>query len=142
MNVNGIQQSGAATTVAPALAAVGTDTNVSLQLSGKGTGLALIGDTGTATAVAGAATLSTQRGVVTSEALTTAAGADYVMTLTNTKISASSLIFVTVDNGTNSTEGLAVNRVTPGSGSATIRIRNTHAASALNGTIKIGFLIA
>lgn len=98
-------------------------------------------DTGTASAVAGAATLSKASGTITSEALTTAAGSDYVLTLTNTLVSATSKVFVSVDNGTNTTEGIAVNRVTPGAGSVVIRVRNTHAASALNGTIKINFLV-
>ena len=140
-NVNGVQQSGSATTVAPSLAATGSDTNINLQLSGQGTGKVLLGDTGTATATAGAATSNTQRGTITSEALTTAAGSDYVLTLTNSKISSSSIIVASADNGTNTTEGIAINRITPGSGSATIRVRNTHASSALNGTIKINFAV-
>jgi hypothetical protein len=102
---------------------------------------AKLSDTSTTAAVAGAAELNTQSGTITSEALTTAAGADYVLTLTNSLISATSKIFASVDNGTNTTEGMAVNRVTPGSGSVVIRIRNTHAADALNGTIKISFAV-
>jgi hypothetical protein len=97
--------------------------------------------TTTASATAGAATLSQAIGTVTSEAVTTAAGADYTLTLTNTLITASSYLCVTVDNGTNTTAGLAVGRVTPASGSATILVRNTHASAALNGTIKIRFVI-
>lgn len=101
-------------------------------------------DTSTASATAGAATLNTQTGVITSEALTTAAGSDYVLTLTNSLITASgagSNVFVSVDNGTNTTEGLSVQRVTPSAGSVVIRIRNSHAADALNGTIKIRFSV-
>ena len=140
-NVNYVQESGAITSVAPSVAAGGSDTNVSLQLSGQGTGLVAVGDTGTAAATAGAATLSKQRGTITSEGLTTAAGADYVLTLTNTKIAAASIVLATVDNGTNTIEGLAVNRVTPAAGSVVIRIRNTHATLALNGTIKVNFAV-
>lgn len=98
-------------------------------------------DKGTATASGGAATLNQHAGKITSEAIVTAAGADYVLTLTNSLIAATSLILATADNGTNTTEGLAVNRVTPGAGSATIRVRNTHASSALNGTIVITFVV-
>lgn len=98
-------------------------------------------DGGVATATAGAATLSTYSGKVTSEAITTAAGADYTLTLTNTKIAATDILLVTVANGTNTTVGIAVNRVTAGAGSATILIRNTHASSALNGTIVISFVV-
>lgn len=98
-------------------------------------------DTGTVSATAGAATLNKQSGTITSEALTTAAGSDYVLTLTNSLITTTSKVFVTVDNGTNTTEGISVQRVTPGPGSAVIRVRNVHAASALNGTIKISFVV-
>lgn len=95
----------------------------------------------TATATAGAATLHKLSGVVTSEAITTAAAADYVLTLTNREIAATDIVLATASNGTNTTEGLAVNRVTPAAGSVIIRVRNTHSASALNGTIKIAYLV-
>lgn len=98
-------------------------------------------DNGTASATAGAATLSKVVGKVTSEALTTAAGADYTLTLTNTKIAAADLVFVSVANGTNTTEGLAVNRVQPAAGSCVIKIRNTHASAALNGTIVVSYFV-
>lgn len=98
-------------------------------------------DAGTATATAGAATLSKQAGVVTSEALTTAAGAAYTLTLTNTLIAATSIILVSIANGTNTQGVLTLGRVTPGSGSATITVWNTHASQALNGTIKVSFLV-
>lgn len=98
-------------------------------------------DGATATAVAGAATLSKQCGVVTSEAITTAAGAAYTLTLTNTLIAATSILLVSFANGTNTQGTLELSLVTPGAGSATIVIRNTHASQALNGTIKISFLV-
>lgn len=102
-----------------------------------------IADSGTktATATGGAATLAKTSGKITSEALTTAAGADYVLTLTNSAIAAADLVFASVDNGTNTTEGLAINRVTPGAGSVVIRVRNTHASAALNGTVVISFWV-
>jgi hypothetical protein len=94
-----------------------------------------------ATAAAGAATAQGGAGVITSEALVTAAAADYTLTLTDGFITTTSIIVVNVAQGTNTTEGLAVNRITPAAGSAVIRIRNTHASAALNGTIKISYLI-
>lgn len=97
--------------------------------------------TKTASATAGAATLAKTQGKITSESITAAAGADYVLTLTNTKIAATDIVLVSVANGTNTTEGLAVNRVQPAAGSAVIRIRNTHASAALNGTIVVSFLV-
>lgn len=99
------------------------------------------GTAGTATASGGAATLAAFNGTVTSEALTTAAAADYVLTLTNSKILAASRVFASVDNGTNTTEGMSVQRITPAAGSVVIRVRNTHATVAWNGTIKINFYV-
>lgn len=139
--VNELTATNAATGNAPSLAATGGDTNIDLQLSAKGTGSVALGDSGTASATAGAATLNTTRGVITSEALTTAAGADYTLTLTNSKVAATDIVFATVQQGTNTTEGLSVQRITPGSGSVVILVRNTHASSALNGTIKVGFWV-
>lgn len=122
--------------------AVGDSSNVDVTLKSKGTGSVALDDgTLTATATAGAATLSKQHGVVTSEALTTAAGSDYTLTLTNTKVSTSSIVLVSLDNGTNTTAGIYVRLVTPGSGSVVIIVRNAHASSALNGTIKIVFCV-
>jgi hypothetical protein len=98
-------------------------------------------ESSTATAAAGAATLNLLAGKITSEAITTAAGSDYVLTLTNANIVAADHVFVSVANGTNTTEGIAVNRVQPAAGSCVIRIRNTHASSALNGTIVIAYYV-
>lgn len=97
-------------------------------------------DVSSASATAGAATCNAYAGTITSEALTTAAGADYVLTLTNDKITASSTVLAAVEHGTNTTEGLLVGRITPAAGSVVIRVRNAHASSALNGTIKVKFL--
>lgn len=96
---------------------------------------------GTVSAVAGAATLNTGRGVVTSESLTTAAGAVYTLTLTDSVITADSIVLVSVGNGSNTTVGPGLVGVVPSAGSATIAVRNTHAASAFNGTIKISFVV-
>jgi hypothetical protein len=95
----------------------------------------------TASATAGAATLNAVSGVITSEALTTGEGDDYTLTLTNNKISATSIVLVSVGNGTNTTDALAVGSVTPDAGEVVILIRNTHAATDLDGTIKIAFAV-
>lgn len=99
-------------------------------------------ENGTATASAGAATANTQSGVITSESLTTASGADYTLTLTNSKISSGSNVMVTVGRG-GSTQGIPhLLKVTAGSGSATIVVRNIHSTEAFNGTILVQFLVA
>jgi hypothetical protein len=91
----------------------------------------------TAAATAGAATLNAGYGVITSEALTTAAAAVYTLTWTNSAVAATSLALCSVGNGTNTTVGPSLAGVTPGAGSLVVVVRNTHASSALNGTIKV-----
>jgi len=97
--------------------------------------------TNTATSTAGAATINTQTGVITTEALSTAAGATYTMTLTNSLIQAGSVVIPTIGKGTATTGEPVVQFVTPAAGSCVILIRNVAAAAALNGTIKIGFVV-
>jgi len=117
-------------------------TNVArISLDTRAAGGFVVQDKGTVSATAGAATLSQQAGVVTSEALTTAAGADYTLTLTNTLVAATSIVFVSLATGTNTIAPIYVSKVTPGSGSVVIVVRNGHASSALDGTIKISFLV-
>lgn len=98
-------------------------------------------DTGTktATAVAGAATLNKASGKITTEALTTAAGASYTLTLTNSAIAAADTVFASVANGTNSAGLPVIGLVTAGAGSAAIIVNNMHASAALNGTLVISF---
>ncbi|PZU22216.1 MAG: hypothetical protein DI589_12085 [Shinella sp.] len=98
-------------------------------------------DNGTASATTGAATLNKVAGKVTSEALTTAAAATYTLTLTNSKIAASDLVFASVALGTATTGTPAVARVTPAAGSAVIVIQNIHASAALNGTIVVSYAV-
>lgn len=97
---------------------------------------------GTAAAAAGAATLHAPAGVVTSEALTTAAGAEYVLTLSNSLVTAGSVVVVSLAWGSNTVGPVYVSRVTPGAGSVTIRVLNAHPSSALNGTLRISYFVA
>jgi hypothetical protein len=107
-------------------------------------GGALQVDTGTKTATAsgGAATLAKDSGKITSESLTTAAGATYTLTLTNSSIAAADMVFASVAYGTATAGTPTVTRVTPGANSVVIVIQNIHASAALNGTIVISFLVA
>lgn len=95
----------------------------------------------TGTSTAGAATVNTQAGTVTTEALVTAAAATYTFTLTNALIKATSQVFVSVGKGTATAGEPAVHFVTPAAGSAVILIRNDAAAAALNGTITISYFV-
>lgn len=97
--------------------------------------------TGSATSTAGAATINTQTGVITTEALTTAAGATYTMTLTNSRINANSIVNVSVAKGTATTGSMVVTWVTPVAGSVVIICQNIHATVAVNGTIELAFTV-
>lgn len=106
-----------------------------------GTQIQLDAGTKTATAVTGAATLNKMAGVITSESLTTAAAADYTLTLTNSDIAAADQVFASVALGTSTTGIPAVATVTPGAGQVVIVVQNIAASAALNGTIKIAFAV-
>lgn len=93
---------------------------------------------GTATAAAGAVTLHAHAGIITTESLTTAAGATYTLTLTNSYINTSSVILVSPDKASSTGTPCFV-YATPGSGTATIVIQNVHASAAFNAAIKIAF---
>ncbi|UOF78917.1 hypothetical protein [Caudoviricetes sp.] len=96
----------------------------------------------TAAATAGAVTLSADAGKITSEALTTAQNDIYTLTLTNDKIKANSLVFVTVADGTNTQGTPMVGQVNPANGSVVIEVINKHAtAEAFNGTVEVSFMV-
>lgn len=101
----------------------------------------LSADNQTVTAAAGAATLDGQVGIVTTEALTTAAGADYTLTLTNARVKTGSVVLASVFNGSNSAGTPIVRYIAPGDGVVTIKVYNLHSANALNGTLKIAFVV-
>lgn len=90
------------------------------------------------TAVAGAVTSNVYKGIVTSEALTTAGLALYTLTLTNNKITANSQVVCSVDKNGSAGEPTLLN-VTPAAGSVVINVKNEHASTALNAAIKIRF---
>jgi hypothetical protein len=95
----------------------------------------------TATATAGAATCHSSIGVVTSEALTTAAAGTYALTVTNNQVDANTLVFVQLANGTNSAGAPTVTTATAGNGSFLVIVRNNHASIQLNGTLKFQFML-
>jgi hypothetical protein len=102
----------------------------------------LSGDSGTATAAAGAATCNHQLCVITTEALTTAAAADYTLTLTNTYADVGGLVFVSVGQGTNTTVPCFWHSISiTADNTIQIKVRNAHASAALNGTLVINVLV-
>ena len=94
---------------------------------------------GTATATAGAATLNNRFGRITSEALVTAAGGNYTLTITNANITANDIVFANVFYGTATTGSPTIVTARPSAGSLVILVQNVHASAALNGTIIVTF---
>lgn len=120
-----------------------TGTEKRFQQQGLRSGV-LIQANNTATATAGAATLNAAgSGVITSEALTTIAGSDYTLTLTNNMIAATDIVLATAALGTSTVGVLGVKTITPAAGSVVIIVRNEtgNNQNTLNGTIKIGFTV-
>lgn len=93
----------------------------------------IVAGTGTATATAGAVTLNQVAGIVTSEALV--AAVTYTLTLTNSFVSASSVVMVIPI----ASSGIAmpITSVTAGSGSVAVVVTS----AALTGTIKFMFQV-
>ena len=112
-----------------------------LPLSGGQMTGQLLVDRGTGTSTAGAVTINHQGGVVTTEALTTAAAAAYAFTLTDSRILTTSIVQLQLMGGTNTTRGIEC-RAIPGAGSATLSFYNNNVAgTALNGTLIFGFTV-
>jgi hypothetical protein len=99
-----------------------------------------LGDIGTATSTAAAATINHTEGVVTTEILATAAGAQYTFTLTNSCIFAGSIILAAVQGGSLTTGGLVLLSAVSSAGSAVLKFINPTAA-AVNGTVVFGFVV-
>lgn len=95
----------------------------------------------TSTGAAGAVTSNANAGVITTESLSTAAAGVQAYTLTNSKIKAGSIVLFSVGYGTSTTGLPIIGSVVAAAGSVTFVIKNVDAAAALNGTLKIGFLV-
>lgn len=95
----------------------------------------------TATSASGAVTIDSILATITTESLTTAAAAEYTLTVTDKLIGANSIILPTAGKGT-STQGTPIaGGVTVSAGQAIIVITNAHASEAFNGTLKISFYV-
>lgn len=92
------------------------------------------------TEAANAVTASGNAGVITTSSLTTAGGGTYVITWTNTNITATSVLTFAIQGGTNTVQNITFTCV-PGAGTATLTIYNNTAATQLNGTILIGYTV-
>jgi len=105
------------------------DMNGTIYLSSKADG----------TEAGNAITASGTSGVITTSSLTTVTGANYAITWTNTFITTSSIILLSIMGGTNTKKTTEI-QATAGSGTSTITITNNNAAS-LDGTILIGYVV-
>lgn len=85
-------------------------------------------------------TVAGNSGVITTSSLTTAGGANYAITWTNTAITSASVVLLTLMGGTNTVKNITLQAV-PGSGTATLTIYNNTAATALTGTVLIGYTV-
>lgn len=142
--VNYLDATPAATGSNPAFAAAGDDTNISLQLTSKGSGLVIVGDKGTAVIVSGSATINAQRGQLHVKALSITVNGTETVTLLNNRITTDSDIQFTLSQP--ATNGITAGIPIIGSyevesaGSCVITIANT-AATAVAGTAIINFAL-
>lgn len=95
----------------------------------------------TATASSWAATCHADVFKITSESLTTAAAAEYTLTLTNRLVTTNSLVLVSVAKWTSTQWTLATWEAKVSAWSVVITVTNTHASEALNGTIVISWVV-
>ena len=121
------------------IAGITVNANDQVELGPRDSGTAAI----TGTGATGTATLSKKTGILTSAALTTAAAGTHTVTLTNTKITAASVVVCNARRAAGvgaATTGIPyVTKVIPGAGTVDIEITNIHASAPLNGTIEIPF---
>lgn len=99
-----------------------------------GAGYTLNLDSATATLSSNAATVTKYAVVVTSEALTTAAGASQAFAITLTGVAAGDLAFVTAAGGTNTRKNYTLEAVTS-TNTVTVTLYNTEPTNAINGTV-------
>lgn len=92
-------------------------------------------DSATATLSSNAATVTKYACVVTSESLTTAAGASQAFVITLTGVAAGDLAFVTKCGGTNTRHNYQLEAVTT-TDTVTVTLYNTEPTNAINGTVK------
>jgi hypothetical protein len=125
---------------AAASKAVVTDSNVDVA------GLNVVGlaridlDSATATLSTHAATITKWSAQITSEALTTAAGASQAFVITKTGVAATDLAFVTPAGGTNTREHIQYKAICT-SNTVTVTISNIGPTNALNGTVIFNLMI-
>jgi hypothetical protein len=89
------------------------------------------------TSASAAITLNCNAFKITTESLTTAAAAEYTLTMTNNKIGVNSIVIFSVGRGSTTQGTMIAGGATISDGSAVLVMTNTHATEALNGTLSI-----
>ncbi len=97
-------------------------------------------DSETKTCSSNACTSNKQACVVTTEALTTAAGSSQAIAITNSQAAAGDIAMVTLCGGTNTNLALTVSAVCT-STTITVTLTNVAASDALNGTVKFNVIL-
>lgn len=97
--------------------------------------------TATATGTGGTSTATLNRvaGIITTDAITTAAAASHVLTLTNNRAAAGDIVLATWQGGTD-TAGFPIIKAVASAGAITFTIGND-GADAFAGNIKIAYLL-
>lgn len=99
-------------------------------------------DKGTGTEASNAVTISAQTGVITTSSLSVAGGANYAITLTNTKIAgSSSIIIASIAGGSNTNLNISLKAVCSGSHTAILTLYNNAAVTTISGTVIINFVV-
>lgn len=96
-------------------------------------------DSTTATTSSFAATVTKWSGVITTEVLTTAAGASQAVTLTLSGVASTDLAFVTISGGSNTVNNVYFKAVC-GTNTVTVTFTN-NSAGALNGTLIFNYIV-
>jgi len=101
----------------------------------------LIMDGARAVATGAAVTLNANAGIVTTVPLTTAANANYDITINNINIRATDMVLASVAKGTDTVGPLTISKVIPANGSVLIGVKNNDGATPLNGTVHVVFIV-
>lgn len=92
-------------------------------------------------ATAGKAVAHGDAALITTESLSQAAGASYVLNLGNNQIKSDSVVLAAIYYGTNTQGDPSLATVSVSLGQAVITIINRHASQALNGTLQVALLV-
>lgn len=125
----------------------GVAAGTAVQITNVGTTVAFIGDLAVATVAStstGTAVANGQRGLVTTRPLFITSATAHTLNISNTSVTPDNLVFANILGGTNTTGFAHIGTVTPGSGSVLIEIvsSGTTGIAALDGTLKVAFLVA